>query len=227
MPRRAPARPPADPDAFPQAIRWFRSRLIMSDEEFAALEDASYERAFTVAGVAQLDLVTEVWEALDRAIAQGETFGDFQGAVADKLAAAWGGEQPWRVETIFRTNVQSAYSAGRWQQMQAPAVMAARPFRRYSAIFDQRECPICAELDGAVRPADDAWWRTHNPPMHFNCRCHVVTLSKAEAEAEGVDPSGPSVDAAEGFGGAPSETDDWQPDLSEYPGPLVRIWAEG
>lgn len=222
MPARPPARPPADPRSFDEAVSWFRSKMILSDDEFEAIEAASHETAFTVAGVAQLDLVTQVWEAADRALAQGETLESFQRATADKLAAAWGKDQPWRVETIFRTNVQSAYSRGRWRQMNHPAVRRARPYRRYSAIMDSRTTTVCKHLDGVVRPADDTWWDGRIPPLHFNCRSCLVTLDEEEAAQEGVTDPPPDVEGEEGFGAVPGAPT--APDLSGYPPELAAAY---
>jgi SPP1 gp7 family putative phage head morphogenesis protein len=220
MARKTPDRPAADPRALDEAVQWFRDRLIMDDEEFQVLEDVTHDQAFTLAGVAQLDLVTEVWEALDRAVAHGETLRDFQARVSDRLAAAWGMERPWRVETIYRNNVQRAYSAGRWQQMNEPAIKAARPFRRFSAILDLRTTTLCRGLDGTVRPADDPWWDTHCPPLHHQCRSAVVTLSKSEAGDAPLPPP-PDIPPAEGFGSAPA-LEGWEPDLGEYPAELAQ-----
>ena len=221
MPAKAPARPPADPKASQEAVRWFRDRLIMSDEEFAALEGATHDLAFTIAGVNQLDLVTEVWEAVDRAVANGETLENFQERVGDRLAAAWGKDQPWRVENIFRNQAQRAYGVGRWEQMNAPAVRKARPYRRFSAIIDDRTSEICEPIDDTVLPADNPWWNSHVPPLHHNCRSHLVTLSEEEAKEEGVAEAPPDVESAEGFGKAPELEGPVEPDLSEYPEPLV------
>lgn len=217
MPRKPPAQPPADPRSSDDAVRWFRERLLMSDDEFNALAEASHDQAFTIAGVSQLDLVTEVWEALDRAVARGESFEDFRKRVSARLTAAWGREQPWRVETIYRTNVQRAFSAGRWVQMEHPAVKQARPYRRFSAILDLRTTITCRTLDGVVRPADDPWWDGRIPPLHFSCRSLVVTLSKSEVGDDPL-PPGPDVAADEGFGGPPDVP--WEPDLSRYPAQL-------
>lgn len=217
--KRPPKRPAPDPDAFPEAVRWFRDRLVLTDEEFQALEAASYDEAFTVAGVANLDLVTEVWEAVDAAVANGETLDDFRDRVSEKLADAWGGDEPYRVETILRTNVQRAYAAGRFEQMTHPAVQEARPYWRFSAIYDTRTCPICSPCDGVVLPADHPWWKSHYPILHHACRCHAVTLSASEAEG-GVTTDPPAVEAAPGFG-MPPANEPYEPDLSEYPDELV------
>ena len=215
-------RPPADPAAFQEAVRWFRDRLPMTDDAFDALDAQAYHKAFRVAGLAQLDMVTQVWEALDRAIAKGESMESFRAAVQDRLTAAWGKEMPWRVETIFRTNAQLAYSDARWEQMEHPAVKKARPFRRFDAIMDSRTTDICAALDGTVLPADDPFWGTHLPPLHFNCRSHQVSLTGREAEAEGIDDAAPEEQPTEGFGRAPTlRPPEPEPDLGGYPPALA------
>lgn len=232
MARKPPKQPPADVNAPERAVAWFRERVLMSDDEFSALEDANHDRAFTMAGVAQLDLVEDVWAQLDRAVANGETLEDFQQRIGDRLASAWGSEQPWRVETIFRNNVQRAYNVGRWEQMSHPAVIAARPYKRLSNIMDGRTSPICVDVDeggvgGTVLPADDPWWLSHVPPLHHACRSTIVTLSSREARSEGIDDAAPAVRSADGFGAAPDPDDDsYEPDLGEYPPALASAYRE-
>ncbi len=227
MPRKAPKAPPASLDASKDAVRWFRERLLLTDAEFAAIEDASHQTAFTIAGVNQLDLVEEVWAQLDRAVAQGETLGDFQERVSDRLTSAWGGEQPWRVETIFRTNAAEAYAAGRYVQMTDPAVRRARPFWRYSSITDQRTTILCNEADDTVLPADHPWWQGHYPPCHFSCRAHIVTLSEDEAQEAGITTDPTAEPAMEGFGMAPTVVaQDYEPIPGEYPPELEAAYLE-
>jgi hypothetical protein len=110
--------------------------------------------------------------------------------------------------------------------MTHPAVLKARPFRRYSAILDSRTTAVCSACDNTVRPADDPWWQTHVPPLHHNCRSRIVTLSEAEAQREGVTPTGPDAQADKGFGDAPKPGKNWTPDLTEYPQPLVQVFHQ-
>src|SRR6478672_2846629 len=101
----------ADPVDPSEAIAWLRDRAPTFKAEFERLTAEAREKAFTVAGVAQLDLVAEAHRAVDAAVAQGVTLADFKKAIGPKLEAAWGStvEDPaWRLETIFRTNVQLA-----------------------------------------------------------------------------------------------------------------------
>lgn len=215
-----------DDVTFEEAVAWFRERIPMTDAEFAAIVGAAREKAFTVAGVAQLDVVTQVWEAVDRALEQGTDLAAFKEAVAASVEAAWAGsvgDPAWRLETIFRTNVQLAYSAGRHAQMTDPVVLEARPYWLYDAILDGRTTAVCSACDGTIRPANDPWWGNHHPPLHFNCRSAVTTLSEDQARDMGITPRAPSIGPEEGFGTPPAVAPTWAPTPSDYPAPL---WNE-
>lgn len=206
--------PSSDPHEFEGAIRAWRAKVPVTASEWEQLDAASRQRAFTVAEVGDVELLADVWRALDAAIAKGTTFAEFKATIGDKLEDAWGGEEPWRLETLFRTNLQVAYGAGRYAQQTNPAVLKRRPIWQYSSILDSRTSPICAPLSGVTLPASDPWWQSHQPPLHQRCRSTVIAL-RAGAE---VDDTGPDVAAAEGFGTAPDLN--WEPDLSELPAPL-------
>lgn len=205
-------------DAFADALKWFRRKVSISKAEFDALDADAREKAFTVAGVAQLDIVTDVWEAVDKAVSEGETLDDFRKRVGDRLETAWGGEIPGRIETIFRTNVQMAYSAGREQQMRDPEVIGRRPYLEYDATVDSRTTPICRALHGTILRADDPFWQTRTPPCHFQCRATLISLTEEQAKSKGITTVPPNVKAMDGFG-RPSAT--WEPDLNDYPPELV------
>jgi SPP1 gp7 family putative phage head morphogenesis protein len=207
----------ANPIQFDEAVAAIRRRVPMTEDVWTELEQEELEFAFTVADVAQLDLVVDVYEAIARAVADGTTLEDFKAEVQDALEESWGEDGASRVETIFRTNVQGAYNAGRHEAAQA--VKAERPYWRYQAILDSRTSEICRPCDGTVLSADSEWFQSHYPPLHPNCRCIAVTLTEAQAEREGISRSGPSVEPVDGFGRAPSGGGgaDWAPGPKDYP----------
>jgi SPP1 gp7 family putative phage head morphogenesis protein len=217
--------PEPDGDDFESAadsmIAQLRDRLLLNAEDFYALEAAARARAFTVSGVADLDVVAEVWRAIDAAVESGESLDDFRERVGELLADQWGEEDGARVETIFRTNVQTAYSAGRWAQNSAPAVRESHPYCRFVAVLDGRTSDICEDLHGTVLPADHPFWETHQPPLHHQCRSDVVPLTEDEAREEGVDDEAPEVDPDDGFGVPGAE---FEPDLSSRPPELSAIY---
>lgn len=217
--QRPTAQPPADPLRFDEAVSAFRARVPMSDAAFRALREAVHSRAFVIAGVTKLDLVAEVWNALDDAVANGTTFAQFQKEVGAKLEAEWGRANPSRLETIFRTNVQRSYSAGTLDMMREPAVLKRRPYWKFSAILDGRTTQVCAECHGTVLPADHPFWATRQPPLHFNCRSHLIPLTVAQADSTGVTDETPAAEPMKGFGNL---EEDWKPDLTKYPAGLAH-----
>ena len=208
------------------AIAWFRKRIPIPDAELAELDENAARSAFWVAGVSQLRMVNDIFDALDVALDVGSTLEDFKASVSDKLTRAWGSEQPHRVETIFRTNIQRAYMAGRLREMQDPAVKRLRPLLRYDAIMDEAVCPICDGCDETVLPQDDDFWADHTPPLHHQCRCTLVSLAEDDVEPGEVGLDGDEPDAHEGFGSPPDLSDVEVQDLSGIDPELLAAYND-
>lgn len=216
----------SDPVAFAEAIAWFRKRVPMTRAERDRLTDEARLRAFWVSHVAKADLVHQAWTAIDKALSKGTSLEDFKKEVGESLRAAWAGsvkDPAWRLETIFRTNIQHAYAAGRHHQATAPEVLADRPVWMFDAILDGRETPICEACDGTKLPADHSWWRTHTPPLHHNCRSSVITLTEEQA---GELSKAPKAQAQDGFGNAPRDDDAWRPGHDRYPEQLAFAFVK-
>ncbi len=166
-----------------EAQAFWKDKVPMSPGEFRRLSDEAKTRAFAVSGIAKGDELATVMAAMQKAIDQGTTLADFKkdcAAVFEKRG--WTGRRAWRIDNIFRTNIQTAYSVGRYKQMQE--VKARRPYWQYSAVNDSRTRPSHAAMHGKVYPADHAFWDTWYPPNGFRCRCGVVTLSERDIRAE-------------------------------------------
>lgn len=207
-----------EPDAVSptEATAWFRARVPMTPDEYRALAGRARRKAFTVAGVADLDLLNDAYKAIDKALADGTTLETFVKDVGEKLEAKWGGPDSSRLRVVFQTNVQSAYSAGRWRQLTDPDVLAERPVWQFDAVLDGRVSQLCKSLDGVTLPADDVFWQTHQPPLHHFCRSGIISLTEAQAAERGLTETPPKTPAASGFGLAP-DAGEWKPELSKYP----------
>ena len=92
-----------------------------------------------------------------------------------------------RLRTILDTNLRMSYARGRWERIQRRA--ERRPWLRYVATLDDRTRPAHRAWHGTVLRHDDPWWRTHNPPNGWHCRCTVVQLSDRDLERRGWSPS--------------------------------------
>lgn len=214
--------PAASPDAFKEALDAFRRLVPMTDAEYGALSEELKPLAFTIANVSQADIVTAVYEAIDSAINNGDSFDTFKSNITDSLGSSWSEEDDApSLETTFRTSVLQAYNDGRDEIISSDDVQESHPYLRYDAIEDGAcTSKVCPDLNGTTLPQDDGFWDSHRPPMHFNCRCILTPLTGEDAARGGVTDTPPSAQADEGFG---KRAETFEPDLSKYPQEIQDI----
>jgi SPP1 gp7 family putative phage head morphogenesis protein len=189
-PVRFDAREDAAQVAHGNIARLWNERKVLPRQAFDALDAGARRRAFTVAGLARGELLTDVHAELGRQLAagardkEGPNLRDFSQFVDKRLkSAGWTPANPSHVETIFRTNVQSAYSSGRFAEMRQPAVMAAMPYWQIRTVKDSRQRATHRAADGRLLPADHPFWAHAYPPFGYNCRCRVCARSAAWVKA--------------------------------------------
>jgi hypothetical protein len=201
-------------DRFDAAIEAFRKRVPITKSEWDGLSALERENALTASKVTNARVLQDVLDAIDRAVEDGTDFAQFKDDVAVQLIESWGGEIPGRIENVFRTNLATSYNEGRHAIYSSPTVRQARPYLRCDGTEDDRQCEICARLQGVIRPQDE--WASTSPPFHYGgCRCQLTPLSQEEAEDEGIDDELPDVDIDDDFGAEPSRKgEDWDFDLS-------------
>ena len=82
------------------------------------------------------------------------------------------------LRTEFETTVAGAQSAVQWNDIQRDKKTLT--LLKYQTAGDNRVRPLHSAWDGIVKPVDDPFWDTHNPPTDFNCRCIVIQLEEGE-----------------------------------------------
>ncbi|MBC8105176.1 MAG: minor capsid protein [Anaerolineae bacterium] len=105
-------------------------------------------------------------------------------------------EENYRLEAMFRTQTQIAYSAGRENSLSDPAIQEILWGFEFAAIQDDRTTELCISLDGMRRPKDDPVWKTYTPPNHYNCRSTVIEIF----DEEDATPVPAGLKPVEGFG---------------------------
>jgi len=141
---------------------------------------------FKVAGITSETLLRQVHADLDRAIKGEATVGQLTRTLRDKY-----GLGAKHAETVVRTNVQSAYSWGNWQQLSAPSVVQAFPLLAFDVTEDERTSGICAPLANKAYPREHPIWASMYPPNHYNCRTTVFPTTAEEAAEEGFEVMAP------------------------------------
>jgi SPP1 gp7 family putative phage head morphogenesis protein len=186
------ALPPKD------AITFFERKGLKIAWDWQEVWRHANSQAFTVAKVTRLDVLSDIRQALLDDLKNGGSFPTFMDRLQPKLEAkGWWGKReqvnrhtgeirtvtygtPHRLETIYETNMQSAYMAGRHSAMKEAARYA--PWWEYSAIMDSRTRPQHSALNGRVFRHDDPFWDAWYPPNGFRCRCRVIPRTDVEHE---------------------------------------------
>lgn len=116
--------------------------------------------------------------------------------------------QPYRLETLYRTNVQVAYAAGRWQTNQDPVINDILWGYEYTAVGDGRTRPTHKALDDTRLPKDDPQWGEIAPPNGWNCRCELIEIFKDDEELA-VDEPPPATAVVDGATVVPGPDEGW------------------
>ena len=184
-----------------KAIAYFESKGYKIGFRWQDVAAEAHARAFTVAGVMKTDVLQDIRQALDTSLKKGTTFDEFkrqlspilekkgwlgQGMIVDQDTGEIEGKRltPRRLQTIFQTNMQSAYMAGRYATQLEQ--VDTHPYWEYVAVLDSRTRPAHRALAGQIYRYDDPFWQTFYPPNGYRCRCRVRTRTRAYVEQNGV-----------------------------------------
>ena len=181
------------------AIAYLKQKHIAESWDWQDMLDDAHVSAFTIAKSAELDVATDIYQAVLKAAESGQTFSDFKRQLTPVLQQkGWWGKQavpnpdtgelqnvqlgsPYRLKTIYLTNLQSAYMAGRYAEM--TAAIATHPYWQYVTVNDGKVREAHRKLPGQVFAAADPVWDTLYPPLDYRCRCRVRPLSHSQGAA--------------------------------------------
>lgn len=197
---------------FDEAVAFFESKQILTPDEFDALRDRYRRGGFVARDLASTRMESAAHDLIARLLAQDLTLEEARRSLrdAESADAASLGITPASnsyLDTVVRTNVATAYGHGRWSAMNAPEVVALRPYTQVRTAGDNRVRPNHAALEGVVfrLGTDEAGY--YAMPAGFNCRCGNVTLSQRQFDARGLALQVgriAGVDPDEGWSGAPA-----------------------
>lgn len=185
-----------------KVIEYLGGKDRIPTEHWAEMWQEAHAKAFTVARSAKYDILGDIHGMLRSAAAEGMTFQQFRKELEPRLRAKgwWGKVEELdektgelvpvqlgsvrRLKTIYRTNLDVAYNAGRYREQMDN--IEGQPFWQYLAIMDRRTRPSHGALNGRVFPATDPFWDSHYPPNGWGCRCRVSAISSRSMERKGL-----------------------------------------
>lgn len=198
---------------YAEAVEYLKKRDVIKKVDYNKLSDKMRFRAFTASRIADGDLLKRINSELIKNVNDGKGLKDFLSLtktdILNKVGMGAGG-QGWYWETVYRTNVQTAYNTGRMMGFEEDKPLALH----FVGIEDARQTDVCHSLSNVIRPYDDPLWEKYIPPLHFGCRSTVRAIYDEDelpedwSSLEGIEKP------AKGFGTNPLENDSWWNELS-------------
>ena len=183
------------------AIEYLESKELRVNWNWHDTWQEAHDRAFVIAKMTRHRLLSQSRKHVVDFLAEGKTIEAAAGELATTLRkAGWWGRRVvvspaggaeivqlgsmHRIKTILRTNMNTAYGAGRYHRQQETA--DSRPYWQYLAIRDGATRRSHKALHSQTFRADDPFWEANYPPNGFNCRCRVRSLTERQVRRRGI-----------------------------------------
>ncbi len=218
---------------FQEQIDYLKQKVNLPTESYKEISSRQHDRAFVVAGAMKADLLTDLHNAVNKAVAEGQSFKQFQDSFDDIIGKhGWLNDtekeyKAWRARTIYQTNLRTSHAAGRYKQMTTPEMLKLRPYWRYR--HNSIENPRIKHQfwNNLVLPADADFWKINYPPNGYGCNCTVDAINERQLKAMGkttADAEPSFDDGRTDFDSAPGAN--WYPDLNKYPEPIAKAFVK-
>lgn len=137
---------------------------------------------------AEESVTSEAQKFIERALRDGVPEGEAGQRLAMQVNDIRKQSQAWSegyARMVFRTNINTAISAGRFRQAQDPDIKEVAPAFRFDAVGDGDTRDNHDAADGIIMSVSNPEWRRIAPPLGYNCRCQVVHVTRYELETMG------------------------------------------
>lgn len=197
---------------YEEAVEYLSKRSILKKDDYYKLSDKLKFRAFTVGRINDGRLLEKLNAEMIKNVNDGKGLKDFLALTKTDILnkIGMGPNQGWYWETVYRTNVQTAYNVGRAMGFEEDPPIALE----FVGVDDARQTDTCSSLSGVIRPYDDPFWEGHTPPLHFKCRSTLRGIYDESELPKKWSDIGNVENAAKGFGSWPTENDSWWEELA-------------
>ncbi|MCK5740573.1 MAG: minor capsid protein [Chlorobi bacterium] len=214
-----------------KAVEYFEEKGIKISGNWQEIADACKENAFTLSRVKSLDLLTDFKNALETALKEGHSAAEFRQNIKNMLQdKGWLAKQETpdnlksahRLNNIYRTNMQNAFSAGRYKQSMGD--QDAFPYVIFYSTIDKKTTKECDFLHKKAMSLDDAKLNKFYPPGHYQCRRRAVSADSADLKTSKITllkgSHSMKYQNEDGFNTKPGKA--FSPDKGKYSAELVK-----
>mgnify|MGYP002624893941 CR=1 FL=1 len=180
-----------------QALDYIKNKSLRPAFSYKDVWNEEHAAAFTVAKAMQLDVLSDIKTAVEKAIENGTTFEQFKKDLKPTLISkGWWGRKDMtdpltgetvnaqlgsdrRLKTIYSTNLRSAYQKGQYDRTMESDL---HPYLMYriGASVHHREQHL--RWNNLILPKDDPLWNSIFPPNGYGCKCYTVAVTQARKE---------------------------------------------
>jgi hypothetical protein len=193
--------PPRPPEGSPEeiqfpiideAVRDLSARNVVDKATYVELEYAARQKAFTVAAVDSQETLTKIRDALAENVREGADFETFKKRVLQDVSEGTF-LSDLHFETVFRTNIQTAFSDGQMSVLNTPFVRSGFPYAAVHVIHDDRVREQHEEIEHIgiqstnIFRVDDPVFQTFRGPWDYMCRCGWTPMTIKQAADAGIE----------------------------------------
>ncbi|UKI55503.1 MAG: hypothetical protein L6V90_13100 [Treponema succinifaciens] len=153
-----------------QALEYIRNKKLRPAFSYKDVWNEEHATAFTVAKAMQLDVLSDIKGAVEKAIENGTTFEQFKKELKPTLMQkGWWGKKkmtdPLSGETIA-----------------AQLGSDLHPYLMYRIGPSLRHREQHVRWNNLIRPKDDPIWNYIFPPNGYGCKCYTVAVTEARKQ---------------------------------------------
>lgn len=137
-------------------------------------------RTIAFAKAAEDAVTRRVHELLIQALREGIGEGESAQRIRTEVDRVRETTEPWTeayARMAFRTNVNTAVTAGRFRMAQDQDIRDLMPCFRFDAVGDSDTRHNHEAANGKIWRVDNPIWNKLAPPLGYNCRCQVSSVS--------------------------------------------------
>lgn len=196
-----------------EVTRFFEEKALKPSFHWRDVLPEEHSFSFTVAKAVKAEVLTELRQAVGKAIREGQTLEAFQKDLEPALKRlGWWGKQglidpktgelvpaqlgsPRRLKTIYWANTRTSRAAGHWERAQRTKRVLPNFIYRIGPSENHRPHHVARE--GTIRPVDDPIWDDWFPPNGWGCKCWIRQISQEETDTRGGVSDPPTINMVE------------------------------
>jgi hypothetical protein len=225
------------------ALDYIKNKNLKVGFSYKDVWNEEHAAAFTVAKAMQIDVLSDLHNAVIQAVEQGQSFDSFKKSIKPTLQQkGWWGRKEMtdpltgktidaqlgsdrRLKTIYNVNMRSAYQKGQYDRTIQSDLHPYLMYRIGPSVKHREEHE---RWDRLILSKDDPFWDSHFPPNGWGCKCYtraVTENQRKKYEAEGIAVP----QRADGTGGGKisvkteAPPDEYRSFFNERTGTLERI----